>query len=1565
MVPHRRPSGRRILLPYELDLCESLGITPDEYWEFIFAAQETLKERGKEYDHIPDIRNAPVAPILINLVIGIALTAIGMLLAPKPKAQEQKQQRRLDIAGSRGRTRYSKSNNFDSVQQLASLGETIPLIFADHQKQPDGSEYGGIRVETDLLLSQMLSSGNNQILHALLTFGMGQLGAKPDINGFAIGDLLLRDFDYAKFKLYFRDSAKKGTGHRIGKNDDYDETKLIVRDTADAFSVYSGKSKTFEPFFSGTRTPSTKTQFGCHNPIANGHRFYLPFELVMVVDGTGSQAKEDSRAKREKLGRPYASYCGIISRRGSDYTYAIDNGPDFRPGGSAIDPDDLRPWGLSDVASIMNERRTAADERLQPNQDFMVGTHLGRVVWRSQSGVWAPESNEQFRYTLRLDNGGDVEFSNANNGTLGDTDGDKGGANPWERETIQQVSIASLSNNRPCNATEIGIKSEVWRQITGSINFNAFPTKDTIEEYEHDGGQISVGQITKYTKRYSFFTLYAREVGATSWIDITGSTPFAVRGTSPIAQYNTIYIDHPSVRPTAQEFKIVPVPGAKFYKALSSSAGSITVRLLTGTELYKASSETIARSDYRVRYTGVTKVITRDDASNPEWILNEAELKDYKRNGPITAINDYSNGKDPKTNEILDKESERYKVPGSHLVRVTKNNQGVRQYQYIWAHVQKGPITPEGERIRIVEDDNAIGIYERGRQEVEYSPEKWVFNPETSVYVVDIYQGEKSNNGMVTCVYKIPGTNTYRWMWNNSEIHRQNHLTKTWKERGKTVRYRVAQDENDNGNLIKRSSEGWKYTDDESYQNVYKPDGVNKRPQTGVRFKDGWYEFFKNNSLLGRSGSRYLYMKGVSTSGGIRGKDPRYKADTVRQEYRPETRESLGRSRDCDPDKDANVADCVTDGAVYQNTVQIRNPNNPNQTKDVPLLKLFVAGEKLYQGPAVEWNGNKMNIRGPGNIWYSATGTNESSPPMVGRIEGGKFPCYKVLTEKVTGMQYEEWDLTYQFIDIIPETYEIERQKLRAEVPGEYSIIRYNVITETEPKETYTTALVSQKEKGGGKDATVRVTEYKSGAATWKLRNPGKNYEVGEPVKINFEGKAGSKVTKVTGIDYGLDDEDWDAGYNNMVEKGRNHSPLNAICDYFINSTDNSSHAGGPEHNVVFCNEIIEQNASNPPKYNDLALCGIKITNSKEWTSFNNLSAWISKGIQVEHLLTGDGRGSKGPTNLFPEIAYALLTDERIGAGKLIGAASCDREAMARAAMFCGRNNFFWDGVIADNLNLREFIFANAGFILCDFTIKGGKFSLIPSVPYDSFWKINKKGKPNIRALFTDTNMRNMKVTFLSPEERQPFKAVMLYRQEKPNSFAETRTMTIRLPGGNHDSDPIEEFDMTQFCTSEEQARWFGRIALKLREKVDHGITFETTPQSAMNLEPGQYFKVASKVTHTDRFQSGSVTDGGDVISSENVNNSSFQVVYWKPGSTTTQTGNLTFAGKKTTQRYLFGTLWAKVQESESSRVYKVETLSYSDDGLVSVSGSHAPLTSAGTFAILDWSNNDFIEEVA
>ena len=161
---------------------------------------------------------------------------------------------------------------------------------------------------------------------------------------------------------------------------------------------------------------------------------------------------------------------------------------------------------------------------------------------------------------------------------------DRGAGFPWERSCVQQVAIASLTNNRPCHATEIGIKSEVWRQMTGAVNFNGWPTKQTVEKYEHKGGQITVGTVTKYMKRYSFFKLYVRTLNADNWIDITGNSPFAVSGVSPTNQYNTIHVEHPNGQLSVQEYKLAPVPGYAFYRTLLNG-GVQTIKLFSGSEM--------------------------------------------------------------------------------------------------------------------------------------------------------------------------------------------------------------------------------------------------------------------------------------------------------------------------------------------------------------------------------------------------------------------------------------------------------------------------------------------------------------------------------------------------------------------------------------------------------------------------------------------------------------------------------------------------------------------------------------------------------------------------------------------------------------------------------------------------------------------------------------------------------------------------------------------------------------------------------------------------------------------
>ena len=110
----RRGFGPRgALLPYEIAICENIGITPDEYLEFFAAAYEYVEERKKEYELVPDISNEAVSlsTVVVNLVIGLALTAVSALLAPKPRQQNQDRQANLDIPSETGRTRYTKNRN--------------------------------------------------------------------------------------------------------------------------------------------------------------------------------------------------------------------------------------------------------------------------------------------------------------------------------------------------------------------------------------------------------------------------------------------------------------------------------------------------------------------------------------------------------------------------------------------------------------------------------------------------------------------------------------------------------------------------------------------------------------------------------------------------------------------------------------------------------------------------------------------------------------------------------------------------------------------------------------------------------------------------------------------------------------------------------------------------------------------------------------------------------------------------------------------------------------------------------------------------------------------------------------------------------------------------------------------------------------------------------------------------------------------------------------------------------------------------------------------------------------
>ena len=143
MVTARSPFTRRVLLPTEADLCNALGITEEEYFQFLEGVAAKVKERPEAYNLVPDLVNGPLVvaipyanagalTLLGQIVVGVALSVVSYLLTPKPKPMKQgTAERTADMAGLK---RFAPQFSFNSVQDLANLGDLIPLVFTNQQE---------------------------------------------------------------------------------------------------------------------------------------------------------------------------------------------------------------------------------------------------------------------------------------------------------------------------------------------------------------------------------------------------------------------------------------------------------------------------------------------------------------------------------------------------------------------------------------------------------------------------------------------------------------------------------------------------------------------------------------------------------------------------------------------------------------------------------------------------------------------------------------------------------------------------------------------------------------------------------------------------------------------------------------------------------------------------------------------------------------------------------------------------------------------------------------------------------------------------------------------------------------------------------------------------------------------------------------------------------------------------------------------------------------------------------------------------------------------------------------
>ena len=186
-----KASHQVVLLPQDREIMALTGLSESEYRQFVRDIQKYSRIKPGT------IVNIGVDVLLLYLVIGAALSYGATLLMPKPRQPQQANVTTNTIQGQDivNGARYTPKSGFDSVQNVVELGSVIPLVYAKRQVI-DGVSYGGCRVNTNLLWSQIYSVGGGQLLRAMFLVSEGAINS-VDSQQFAIGNNLLTNYDLA------------------------------------------------------------------------------------------------------------------------------------------------------------------------------------------------------------------------------------------------------------------------------------------------------------------------------------------------------------------------------------------------------------------------------------------------------------------------------------------------------------------------------------------------------------------------------------------------------------------------------------------------------------------------------------------------------------------------------------------------------------------------------------------------------------------------------------------------------------------------------------------------------------------------------------------------------------------------------------------------------------------------------------------------------------------------------------------------------------------------------------------------------------------------------------------------------------------------------------------------------------------------------------------------------------------------------------------------------------------------------------------------------------------------
>lgn len=389
--------------------------------------------------------------------------------------------------------------------------------------------------------------------------------------------------------------------------------------------------------------------------------------------------------------------------------------------------------------------------------------------------------------------------------------------------------------------------------------------------------------------------------------------------------------------------------------------------------------------------------------------------------------------------------------------------------------------------------------------------------------------------------------------------------------------------------------------------------------------------------------------------------------------------------------------------------------------------------------------------------------------------------------------------------------------------------------------------------------------------------------------------------------------------------------------------------ARSPEHELVYVNLL----APNPnvPNYDHMALVGMNLRSSTEFSQLNQLSVYVNRGIA-------------GGIHTFPEVFQDLLTNDRYGVGTVLSPQQIDTTSFAECAQWTRSRRYFFDGALAQPINLRQWGSQTANYFLLDLVIRGGRFSLQPAVYFD-------RPEP-ITNLYTAGNILedSFEFVYTDSDQRTPNRVSVKWRQEKASTdasarglFPVIREVTVREAGTPVDA-PLEAIDLTDFCTSENHAIDVAKYICRGRRLITHSVRFKTVPTQAA-LEVGRCFKLGLETISYSQPNNGAIDATGRVVTTEPLADGTYDVLLWSGSTNAIEEVSLSIVNQRSTSHT--SAVFCLKQSSSDVRAYKVQSLGFDEDGNVAVEALYFPLQTNDYSTLVDgWDvNSNWIIEGA